>query len=84
VNYAVRILARAERQLKGLDRQTYERIKEKFLDLSINPRPPGCTKLADRDGWRIRSGNYRILYDIDDAAKVVLVLEVGHRREIYR
>ena len=52
--------------------------------LAQNPRPPGCLKLSDRQGWRIRSGSHRIIYTIDDEKKVVTVLHIGHRRDVYR
>jgi mRNA interferase RelE/StbE len=84
VSYALRLLPRAERQLEALDNKPYQNLKSKISDLAANPRPPGCRKLSDRPGWRVRSGDYRVLYDIDDAAKIVTILEVGHRREIYR
>ncbi|HEY2548264.1 MAG TPA: type II toxin-antitoxin system RelE/ParE family toxin [Candidatus Acidoferrum sp.] len=84
MNYSIQILPRAERQLAALDRTPYGTIKAKINALASNPRPPGCQKLKDRPGWRVRAGDYRILYDIDDAIKIVAILEVGHRREIYR
>ena len=84
MSYALRLLPRAERQLEALDNKLYQTLKSKIADLAANPRPPGCRKLSDRPGWRVRSGDYRVLYDIDDAAKTVTILEVGHRREIYR
>jgi mRNA interferase RelE/StbE len=60
-------------------------IKKRLLSLESDPRPPGCQKLRDREeAWRVRSGNYRIIYEIDDSKSVVTVLDIGHRREIYR
>ncbi len=84
MSYVIQIQPRAERQLAALEKNTYEIIKSKIADLANNPRPPGCRKLKDRPGWRVRVGNYRILYDIDDSAKVVAILDAGHRREVYR
>jgi mRNA interferase RelE/StbE len=84
VSLVLRISPRAERQLGALDRQIYQRVKARLEELSTNPRPSGCSKLKEREGWRIRSGDYRVLYDIDDTAKIVRILDVGHRREIYR
>jgi mRNA interferase RelE/StbE len=52
--------------------------------LSADPRPEGASKLEARDGWRIRAGDYRIIYEIDDGAGTVTVLHVGHRRDVYR
>jgi len=59
-------------------------VKEKILPLSANPRPFGCQKLTNEDGYRIRAGNFRILYRIDDNAKEVLLYRIKHRREAYR
>jgi len=60
-------------------------IAESKIDaLRENPRPAGCKKLAERRGWRIRFGDYRIIYKIDDVNKTVTITNVGHRREIYR
>jgi mRNA interferase RelE/StbE len=52
--------------------------------LATEPRPHGGKKLAGREGWRLRVGDYRAVYEIDDAGKKVTILDVGHRREIYR
>ena len=82
--YALRILPRAEKELSALDSKVYESVKKKIHSLRDEPRPPGCRKLADIPGWRIRAGDYRVVYEIDDAAKTVTVLRVGHRKEIYR
>lgn len=49
-----------------------------------NPRPSGCLKLTGRNGWRIRGGDYRIIYEIDDKQEMVTVLHIGHRRDVYR
>ena len=84
MSYAIQILPRAERQLAALEANVYTTIKSKIAGLADDPRPPGCRKLKDRSGWRVRAGNYRILYDIDDRIRVVAILEVGHRREVYR
>jgi mRNA interferase RelE/StbE len=48
------------------------------------PDLPGCKNLTGRDGWRIRAGDYRVIYEIDDAGQTVTVLHVGHRRDIYK
>jgi len=66
VSYAIQILPRAERQLAALEARIYATIKSKIAGLADDPRPPGCRKLKDHSGWRVRDGNYRILYDIDD------------------
>ncbi|MDQ3637697.1 MAG: type II toxin-antitoxin system RelE/ParE family toxin [Actinomycetota bacterium] len=57
---------------------------EAIEGLREEPRPPGCRKLSDREGWRLRVGVYRVIYEVDDDQRVVTVLQVGHRRDIYR
>jgi mRNA interferase RelE/StbE len=84
VNYSVFVLPRVQRALAALPREGYERVKTAIANLAGNPRPVGCRKLAGRDGWRIRVGNYRIIYDIDDPIQSITVLDVGHRRDVYR
>jgi mRNA interferase RelE/StbE len=84
VSYALRILPRAEKQLAALDSTPYELVKRKILSLPGDPRPPGCRKLKGHEGWRIRIGDYRVIYEIDDSQKTITVLVIGHRREIYR
>jgi len=52
--------------------------------LADNPRPPGCEKLSGQERYRIRQGDYRILYEVDESQQVVIVVKIGHRREVYR
>jgi mRNA interferase RelE/StbE len=59
-------------------------VYEAIERLQEEPRPPGCRKLSDREGWRLRVGDYRVIYEIDDEQRTVTVLQVGHRRDIYR
>lgn len=82
--YALRILRRAQRELAALPSQVYERVRDAIFALDEEPRPAGCLKLAGRDGWRIRAGDYRVLYEIDDRNQVVTILHIGHRRDVYR
>ncbi|MFZ0748420.1 MAG: type II toxin-antitoxin system RelE/ParE family toxin [Pyrinomonadaceae bacterium] len=82
--YEVVITPHAEREVKRLDRQTRNRILSAMIQLADNPRPAGCLKVKDRDRlWRIRVGDWRIGYEIDDGKSVVRVITVGHRREFY-
>ena len=83
MNYAVSILRRAQKELGQLSSPSFERTCEAIRSLAGNPRPPGCRKLVGRDGWRIRVGDYRVIYSIDDSARTILVLHVGHRGDIY-
>ena len=84
MSHTLRILPRAERQLAALDSKSYDSIKKKIYALAEEPRPLGCRKLKGYLGWRVRVGDYRIVYEIDDASRTVTVLRVGHRKEIYR
>jgi mRNA interferase RelE/StbE len=83
MSYEVFILRRAQKELAGLPKTDYERVRDAVAALSENPRPAGCKKLVAREGWRIRSGDYRIIYEIDDAQKRVTVLHIGNRRDVY-
>jgi mRNA interferase RelE/StbE len=69
--------------LERLTGDTWARVKEALMNLAHNPRPPGCVKLSI-GAWRVRVGNIRVLYDIDDKARTVEVLRIKYRRDIYR
>lgn len=84
MKYSVFILRRAQKELSQLPIEVYERVKEVIINLDENPRPSGCKKLTAREGWRIQVGDYRVIYEIDDKAKKVVILHVGHRRDVYR
>jgi mRNA interferase RelE/StbE len=84
VNYSVLILPRAQRELAALNKSDYAKIKAVIWGLGENPRPANCAKLVGRPAWRIRIGDFRVIYSIDDALRTVTVLQVGHRREVYR
>jgi mRNA interferase RelE/StbE len=82
--YTVRFSSHAARQLRKLPRDVQERVRPVIDALADDPRPPRARRLAGReDGWRIRVGAYRVLYAIHDDVLTVLVVEVGHRREVY-
>lgn len=84
-SYRVELSPVAGRELRKLDRVAQRRIQAAIELLADNPRPPGARKLVGSDGeWRVRTGDYRIVYEIRDDVLVVLVLTVGHRREIHR
>ena len=84
MSYSLFILPRAQKELAALPPRQFEVAESKIESLRENPRPAGCKKLADRRGWRIRFGDYRILYRIDDASRTVTITNVGNRRDIYR
>jgi mRNA interferase RelE/StbE len=81
--YTVLILPSAQKQLSKLPNATASRIEDKLLELEQDPRPPGCKKLKGRDAWRIRIGDYRVIYEINDGRLIVTVIAIGHRREVY-
>lgn len=82
--YEVVFTSRAERELKRLDRLVKNRILATAIGLTNNPRPSGCLKIKGQENrWRVRVGDWRIGYEIDDDARVVKVVAVGHRREFY-
>lgn len=83
-SYNLVIKKSAERELRALPKQDLRRVTERLQGLSRNPRSLGCEKLSGRDQYRIRQGDYRIVYAIDDAARVVTLVKIGHRREVYR
>lgn len=83
--YRVEVAPAAARQLHKLDQSARRRIQAAIELLSEQPRPPGAKKLAGGGGlWRVRTGDYRIVYEIEDKVLRVLVVAVGHRRDIYR
>ncbi len=84
MNYTVFILRRAQKELGELPAEAYDRARNIIIALAQDPRPPGCIKLTSREGWRIRIGDYRVIYEIDDKQRIVTVLAMGHRRDVYR
>ncbi len=75
----------AERDLKRLSAEDFHRIISRIKALAKNPRPSGCRKITGSESdWRLRIGEYRVIYEIDDKAKAVRVMGVKHRREAYR
>lgn len=85
MTYRIVLAPAAVRQLRKLDPPARRRIQAAVELLSTDPRPTGAKKLVGGEGeWRVRTGDYRIVYEIHDRKLVVLVLALGHRREIYR
>jgi len=84
VAYRILIETVARRELRHLQHhQLYARIEATIDSLADDPRPPGCKKLTLDQGWRVRVGDYRIIYDIDDVVRIVSVERVVHRRDVY-
>lgn len=84
MTYQVRIERPAQKALARIARPDQDRIIERIESLADEPRPSGVGKLTGRDAWRIRIGNYRVIYEIDDDCLVVLVVQIGHRGSVYR
>jgi mRNA interferase RelE/StbE len=84
--YEILIKASAEKEIRRLSHEMRERITSAILSLRDEPRPLGVRKLKGRDeeGWRIRVGDYRVLYQIDDELRQATIYRVGHRRDVYR
>ena len=83
--YEVYLERAAEQDLKRLSSKDFQRIISKIKALAKSPRPTGCRKLfSSKSDWRIRVGDYRIVYEIDDREEVVRVMRIRHRREAYK
>lgn len=84
MGYIIEIVPRAEKEYLKLPGSIQSRIKQNILSLETNPRPIGSRKLRESSYYRIRTGDYRIVYSINDDAKTVKVLSIAHRKEVYR
>lgn len=84
MSYSIEILRSAQKQMAKIEGKDRDRIVGAIRELSSDPRPLGVTKLTGRPAWRIRVGNYRVIYEIDDEAVQILVVRVRHRRDAYR
>jgi mRNA interferase RelE/StbE len=85
VTFRIEVAPTAARQLRRLDAQARRRVQAAIELLADNPRPAATKKLTGGEGeWRIRTGDYRVIYEIHDDVLLVLVVAVGHRRDIYR
>lgn len=84
MTYRIEVAPRALRQLRKLDAPARRRVQAAIELLAHDPRPIAATKLVGGDGaWRVRTGDYRVVYEIHDDVLLVLVVAIGHRREIY-
>ena len=84
MSYAVTIHTPAKKNLCRLPDNIQTRIARAMLALETNPRPSGVVKLSGQEAWRIRIGDYRVIFTINDTKKEVVIYAIGHRREIYR
>ena len=83
-NYNVLIKRSAAKELEGLPPKIRRQVAAKVAGLAVTPRPQGVEKLSGQEKYRIRQGDYRVLYSIDDTAETVMVVKIGHRRDVYR
>jgi mRNA interferase RelE/StbE len=83
-SYRLQIKPSAAKEIEALPKKDRPRVVARIQELATNPRPPGCEKLSGHELYRVRQGNYRILYTVHDAALLVVVIKIGHRREVYR
>ena len=81
--YAVEVRRSVQKTISRLDKPLRERLYNALRNLADDPRPYGAKKLSNRDGWRIRVGEYRVIYEVFDDRLVVVVIRIGHRREVY-
>lgn len=85
MRYSVKLSPAAFRQLKTFDPPVRRRLQAVIELLADDPRPPSAKRLVGGGGeWRVRTGDYRVIYEVHEALLVVLVLRMGHRREVYR
>lgn len=84
--YSLTIKSSAAKELQGVsDKATFSRLIKKIKSLATQPRPSGSERLAGRSNlYRVRQGNYRVIYSVDDRSRVVDIVKVGHRRDVYR
>ena len=83
-NYKILLKPSAAKELEALPKADRLGVVERIKTLVENPRPMGCEKLAGSEKYRLRQGVYRILYEIHDDQVLVVVVKIGHRREVYR
>jgi mRNA interferase RelE/StbE len=83
--YKLIISPTAEKQMRRLPAKIHDRVLSALEQLRLHPRPRGCVKLEGEDDlWRIRVGDYRIVYSIEDEKLIILVVRVAHRKDVYR
>ena len=84
MSYEIRIKPSAVKELRALPDEVRARVVDRIRALAEDPRPRGCEKLTGGPRYRVRQGAYRVVYQVDDTAREVLVVKIGHRRDVYR
>lgn len=82
--YSILIKKSAAKELEQIPKKNIQKIVNKIHSLSANPRPQGSQKLSHLEQYRIRQGNYRIIYSIQDDELTLQIIKIGHRKEVYR
>lgn len=82
-DYKIEIKKSAQKELKSLPNKELKKVIEKISSLATNPRPAGCKKLSGDEKYRIRVGNYRVLYSIEDDILTIFIVKAGHRKDVY-
>ncbi len=82
--YSIRFKTSPQKQLQNIPVRDAVKIVDRIKRLAQQPRPPDSSKLAGGERYRIRQGDYRAIYSVDDSAKIVMVVKIAHRREVYR
>ena len=83
--YELLIKPSAVKEIDGIgDKKNRRRVVQRILALAEDPRPKGCDKLTRQERYRVRQGPYRIIYAVDDTQQTILIVKVGHRKEVYR
>jgi len=83
-NYRLQIKPSAVKELEAIQLKDRKRVVAKIRRLAKEPRPDGCEKLSGYDKYRLRQGDHRVLYSVDDSEQSVTVIKIGHRRDVYR
>ena len=83
-SYRLVIKPSASKEIEALPKQDRKRVVARIEGLAKDPRPVSCEKLSGNEQYRLRQGNYRILYGIEDRVLIVVVVKIGHRKEVYR
>lgn len=84
MRYTLIVIPKAEREYLRLDKAIRDRIAAAMTALTENPRPHGCLKMKGEESYRVRVGDYRIVYEIHDRTITVIVVKIAHRRDAYR
>ena len=84
MTYRIEILRSAQKDLAKINETDRIKLIDSIRSLAFEPRPNGCKKLSGRSAWRIRMGSFRVIYEIQDYKLVILVVAIGHRKNIYK